>query len=439
MPVTWYNNHTFTTPFPLQRIPMPKCLRLITMCFVAAFVGLLGTLARPALAQETVSGEVWLGGQLFSSEDLDTLRAVAGLSDEEAKNVGEILQGAMVEARILDRKFSESFRKLQMSYWEDPELQKDHDKYTKKMADMVKAQTEKVEALEKGTLADVKLLLSNDQVQKGWAKFIRARQRLVLRGEGLVRSDIAGLVRGLKLSDEERKQIDPLLESHETTMSQLTADIRPLIKIAGEGQGTGPGRWFRERPEPSEADSTRYQNLIKKLQSEYIQTAQKIEPLLSSENRDGFIRLRVKIEGENTGMVFTSKNDMRTRSILRMRSLSKAQREELKGIIKKSDEEYFELNKKLLRHVDALRLKGEEFSWDDEEYRKLAKDGVKITEKLYDTLFAKLTPAQQEAIGSGLQGSDDAEEAFRRPRRPDRYWWGGNDGLFEEELQDEEE
>lgn len=72
---------------------------------VACVVVIVAMAAGFARAQETVSGEVWLGSQLFTVEDLDNLTTACKLSDDERAGAQEVMRGAQ-EQRGSERRFA---------------------------------------------------------------------------------------------------------------------------------------------------------------------------------------------------------------------------------------------------------------------------------------------------------------------------------------------
>jgi hypothetical protein len=417
---------------------------LLLVCGCAA---VLASSARPVVAQEVLSGEVDLGASMFTIEDLENLSAAANLSKDQRDAALELMRGGMARARSLALK---SARKL-MDDVEGHEM--DEEKMMKRMEEWRDAEKKKAEELvtiEKEVMGELKMLLEGEQANEGWNKFERSRRRLLLQGvsetimaaghgddDSMMSYDIMGMgqgvpdlvgtVRASKLEAADTKAIAEPIEQYETNMDTLVKEYRSLAAPLLKGGGNTWMMYGMDEENKPGVDAKKLKDIATRMKQTHVRHAKLVAEALTGDARERFIRQRLRAEFQWRWQ--PSKRVPQVQSILKLRSLSESQREEINALVKKTDSKLIELAAKGLAEQDEgiLQDKQEEASNPWEEMQKpeameRAKEEAKLRSQLVKDAVAVLNSEQRNAYETGIENDDDMKNMFEK-RRHGRHRW----------------
>lgn len=192
--------------------------RWLTVSVVAAVVCLM---AIPAMAQRRPGGERQGGPQRFNpTENLKTLVGKLDLNEEQKTKVAEVFKAAE-EAQKAEREKNQPKMEELRKQMDEARKANDQDKVNKLMQEMRALFASGAET-QKKTLEQVKAVLTPEQVTKLdqlLAEQQRARSRLL--------SDIAlRNAETLKLTDEQKKQLEELSKAYREAAGKITGDDR---------------------------------------------------------------------------------------------------------------------------------------------------------------------------------------------------------------------
>ncbi|MFO0856272.1 MAG: hypothetical protein U0640_02805 [Phycisphaerales bacterium] len=404
-----------------------------------------------AHAQETISDQVWLGSALFTIEDLENLTDAAKLSDDQRDAALELMRGGMARARTMALR---SYRGTDDWDWSDMSGEDSMAKM-KEWQDKQKKQQEEVVEVEKSVMNDLKTLLEPTQVDDGWPKFERSRRRLLLRsvsqvqqhvmqlaaqaGESMEVSmsysgygmdsevpDLIATIRAAKLSKADMDSIATVTEQYATSMDALIKDYRGAAKTLLKAQqgfmGFGMGE---EQAKPSEGDIKTIQDVVKRMGETHIKYAHQIDNELKGDAKDRFMRQRLRAEFK--WQWTPSKRLPQIKAILKLKSLSKDQKEEITSLMKKADDELLRLAAENLRKQDEQQLSGKdkENPWEymqNEEGRERVKKEAKIRKELIKDVVNVLDDNQKTAYETGIENDQDLADAFEKRRYGTEAW-----------------
>jgi len=415
---------------------------------VSAAVVFVVMAASPMLAraQETISDQVWLGSTLFTIEDLENLTEAAKLTQDQQDAALELMRGGMARARTMALR---TYRGSDDFDWNDGE---DQEKKMKEWQDRLEKQRREVVEVEKSVMEDLKSLLEPAQADEGWAKFERSRRRLLLRSVDQVQQqaaqmqggnnmhyfgawgqesvpDLVATIRASKLTKEDVESISLIMEQYATSMDALIKDYRAGAKLLLKGQQGYWGGWSddSEAEKPSEGDLTKVMDSIKRMKETHVRHAQQVDNTLTGDAKDRFMRQRLRAEFK--WQWTPSKRLPQMKAILKLKSLTKEQREEVTGMIKKADEELMRLAAEGLRAQDTARLSGSEEAnqnpWErmqGEEAQARAKKEAKVRKDLIKDAVALLDDAQKMAYETGIESEQDLANAFEKRRHGTEAW-----------------
>jgi hypothetical protein len=399
-----------------------------------------------ARAQETISDQVWLGSTLFTIEDLENLTEAAKLTQDQQDAALELMRGGMARARTMALR---TYRGSDDFDWNDGE---DQEKKMKEWQDRLEKQRREVVEVEKSVMEDLKSLLEPAQADEGWAKFERSRRRLLLRSVDQVQQqaaqmqggnnmhyfgawgqesvpDLVATIRASKLTKEDVESISLIMEQYATSMDALIKDYRAGAKLLLKGQQGYWGGWSddSEAEKPSEGDLTKVMDSIKRMKETHVRHAQQVDNTLTGDAKDRFMRQRLRAEFK--WQWTPSKRLPQMKAILKLKSLTKEQREEVTGMIKKADEELMRLAAEGLRAQDTARLSGSEDAnqnpWErmqGEEAQARAKKEAKVRKDLIKDAVALLDDAQKMAYETGIESEQDLANAFEKRRHGTEAW-----------------
>lgn len=406
-----------------------------------------------AHAQETISDQVWLGSALFTIEDLENLTEAAKLSDDQRDAALELMRGGMARARTMALR---SYRGTDDWDWSDMSGEDSMAKM-KEWQDKQKKQQEEVVEVEKSVMNDLKTLLEPPQVDEGWPKFERSRRRLLLRSVPQVQQhamqlaaqagkssemevamsysgfgmdsevpDLIATIRAAKLSKGDMDSIAIVTEQYSTSMDALIKDYRGAAKTLLKAQQGFMGFGMdEEQAKPSEGDIKTIQDVVKRMGETHIKYAHQIDNELKGDAKDRFMRQRLRAEFK--WQWTPSKRLPQIKAILKLKSLSKDQKEEITSLMKKADDELLRLAAENLRKQDEQQLTGKdkENPWEymqNEEGRERVKKEAKIRKELIKDVVNVLDDNQKTAYETGIENDQDLADAFEKRRHGTEAW-----------------
>lgn len=417
---------------------------LALLCAIAGFVAL----APASRAQETVSDQVWLGSALFTIEDLENLTEAAKLNQDQQDAALELMRGGMARARTLALR---TYRGGDEWDWGDGA---DMEAKMKEWKEKQKKQREEVVDVEKSVMNDLKTLLEPAQADEGWSKFERSRRRLLLRGVQQVQQQVAQLaaqggdggmnvsysygtqnevpdliatVRSSKLSKSDMDSIATIMDQYATSMDALIKDYRGAAKTmlhGGQGYYWGDGG---EDAKPSDGDIKTINDSIKRMGETHIKYAHQVDSTLRGDAKDRFMRQRLRAEFKWQWM--PSKRLPQMKGILKLKSLTSEQKEQLGGLMKKTDNELLRLASESLRKQDEQKLSGKEEDNENPwaymqgaDAQERQKKEAKIRKDLVKDALALLDDGQKAAYETGIESEQDLADAFDKRRHGTESW-----------------
>ncbi len=420
----------------------------------------------PALhAQETISDQVWLGSALFTIEDLENLTDAAKLSQDQQDAALELMRGGMARARTMALK---TYRGNDDWDWGDGE---DQEAKMKEWVDKQKKQKEEIVEVEKSVMNDLKTLLEPAQADEGWSKFERSRRRLLLRsvqnvrqqmrhlnqsgGDGMGFSyayagmdsevpDLVATIRSSKLSKSDMDSIATIIDQYVTVMDALIKDYRGAAKTMLSGQQHMG--FSHDSEKPSEGDIKTINDTIKRMGETHIKYAHQVDNALTGDAKDRFMRQRLRAEFK--WQWTPSKRLPQIKGIMKLKSLSKDQKEDITKLMKNADDELLRLASESLRKQDERKLSGKEEDaenpWaymQDEHAQERMKKEAKIRKQLVKDALDVLDDNQKTAYETGIENDQDLADAFEKRRHGTESWgldqdiagWDWNDMRGEDE------
>jgi hypothetical protein len=159
----------------------------------------------------------------------------------------------------------------------------------------------------------------------------------------------------------------------------------------------------------------------------HVRHAQQIDNTLKGDAKDRFMRQRLRAEFK--WQWTPSKRLPQIKAILKLKSLTKDQKDELTGMIKKADDELMRLASEGLRAQDTERLSGKQNEqqnpWEamqSEGAQERAKKEAKVRKELIKEAVALLDDAQKTAYETGIESDQDLANAFEKRRHGTEAW-----------------
>lgn len=405
-----------------------------------------------ARAQETIANEVSLGSALFTIEDLENLTDAAKLSKEQQDAALELMRSAMARARTITLKTYRS-----MDDWGDTD-EADQMKLMEEWKKKNEERRDEVLNLEKGVMNDLKTLLEPEQVNDGWPKFERSRRRLLLRGMPQVQQqmqymlqqenpedamimhaygddmmgvpDLVAILRSSKLTKDELTSLDLLLEQYATSMDSLLKEYRAAAKPV---LGAEWGMWDGEGGKLSKGDAETIKDRIEKMKQTHVRYARQVGELLKGEAHDRFMRQRLR--AEHTWQWQPSKRLPQVKAILKLRSLTDSQREQVTAAVKEADRKLLQFAMEDLKQKDEDTIAGKKEDkpyWErmqSPEGMERQKKEARVRKDLVKEITALLDDKQRNAYETGIENEQDLATAFEKRRHGSSPWEGHDQEL----------
>lgn len=398
---------------------MTNLVRILTgAASTAAFVFFsTAAFATKAMAQETVSRDVWLGSQIFGVEDLEALDRAAKLSTDQREAAQELMRSALPQARSLVVQWTRGYSELSL----DPKYGDDWDSMRPKYAELSKRIVEDAVKLEADVMNNLKSLLNEDQLE-GWAAFERHRRRLVLRSEGgRTNVDVFGMVRAIKPTPAEWELISPMLDSYERALDSMVQEYRPLLRR----QGDAPSRWYNDFDMMTPEEQKQFVDLTRRISQLHVRTARQIAEQLPDDKRLALQKQRLFAEERDNEQFESFRGLPHIRSALGIRSLSAEQKQRIKQLTRDADETLLRALITQKNESDLKILAGEDPDHGGTDSNRLA-ESRKLRFDAYQTLMqdvlAVLSPEQKRAFETGIEDAADVERLFSRRRYAADRW-----------------
>lgn len=418
---------------------------VLSACAITCLAGV----APATHAQETVSDQVWLGSALFTIEDLENLTEAAKLNQDQQDAALELMRGGMARARTMALR---SYRGTDDWDWSDGE---DQMAKMKEWEEKLKKQREEVVDVEKSVMNDLKTLLEPAQVDEGWPKFERSRRRLLLRSVQQVQQqaaqlaqqhggndsmefamsfsgmesevpDLIATIRASKLSKADLESLATVTDQYATSMDAVIKEYRGAAKTLLSGQ---QGYWGfghdEDAAKPSEGDLKTIKDTIKRMDDTHIKYAHQVDNELKGEAKDRFMRQRLRAEFK--WQWTPAKRLPQIKAVMKLKSLTKDQKEEISSLMKKADEELLRLAAENLRKQDEQKLSGKEETnpWEHmqtPEGQERVKKEAKVRKDLIKDVLAVLDDNQKGAYETGIENDQDLADAFEKRRHGTEAW-----------------
>ena len=406
--------------------------------------------AGTARGQETVANEVSLGSSLFTVEDLENLTEATKLTQEQKDAALELMRSGMARARTITLRAYRS-----MDDWEAVEDAADQAKMMEEWQKKAEERKTEVIDLEKSVMNDLKTLLEPEQANEGWPKFERSRRRLLLRGiqqvqqqvqyamqqqsaaEGEAMSymlrgdesgvpDLVGILRASKLTAADMASLDLLLEQYATSMDTLIKEYRAAAKPV---MGSEWGMWTTGTS-LTKGDAETIKDRIEKMRQTHVRYARQVAEVLKGEAHDRFMRQRLR--AEHTWQWQPSKRLPQVKAVLKLRSLTDAQREQLNAAVKEADAKLLQFAIEDLKQKDEDTIAGKKDdrpAWQrmqTPEGLERQKKDARVRKGLIKQIVAMLDDKQRNAYETGIENEQDLANAFEK-RRHGSDPWGGVD------------
>lgn len=425
-----------------------------------------GLAAGVARGQEAVANEVSLGSSLFTVEDLENLTEAAKLTQEQKEAALQLMRSGMARARTITLRAYRS-----MEDWEAVEDVADQAKMMEEWQKRAEERKTEVIDLEKSVMNDLKTLLEPEQANEGWPKFERSRRRLLLRGiqqvqqqvqyylqqhnaaEGAVAShvyggdqfgvpDLIGVLRASKLTAADMASLELVLEQYATSMDTLIKEYRVAAKPV---LGAEWGMWQANEEGLSKSDAETIADRVEKMRQTHVRYARQVGETLKGDAHDRFMRQRLR--GEFAWQWQPSKRLPQVKAVLKLRSLTDAQRQQVNAAVKDADAKLLQFAIEDLKQKDEDTISGkkdEKPYWErmqTPEAMERQKKDARVRKDLVKEIVALLDDKQRNAYETGIENEQDLADAFEKRRHGSNPWenadqeligwdysdWGGED------------
>jgi hypothetical protein len=365
--------------------------------------------AGAARAQQTITECADINHAIFTAQDLQALDKAAKLSAAQKESIESLMREALSRARQeYGEMLHECEQRNQAIYQAAAEDTSNPDaykvartKYLSAYVTLEAAASKKIAAIEREALGDIRTALTSEQASAGWAAFERSRRRLVLeqRGWGADQGrNPRSLVQGAKLSSDDVAAAEPVLARYEL-------DIDPLLTKRMEGLI----RMNKETLEKAHSEEVDYKVLREMWKSPDLNTAEikrlnvraaiAVEKTLSDEGKQQFLRQRIGLEVSDE--ISRPAADERVRPIVKLKSLSPKQADEIHDLIEQADKAVFQMAITELRARDEAALRSE--APTEEQARAHSAE----TSKQYTTRLTTLVKALRGLLTSEQRAEVD--------------------------------
>jgi hypothetical protein len=351
-------------------------------------------------AQQPISECTEISHAIFTSQDLQALDKAAKLSPAQKEAIESLMREALSRARqefaALLHECGQRRQEIYQAAAEDTANPEAYPiaskKYLSMYLTMEATASRKIASIEREALGDIRSTLTPEQATTGWTAFERFRRRLILeqRSWGADQGrNPRTLVIGAKLSEADLAAAEPVLASYDLSIDPLlTQRMDGLIRRHKENleraqSGDIDYKFLRETWQSPDLKTS----AIKQLN---VRTAISIEKALSEQGKKQFLRQRVGLELSD---VFPRPAvDPDVRAIVKLKSLTPEQKDELEPLIEKADEAMFQVALTQLRARDDAALRAEALT----EEQTRARDAE--TMKQYNTRLAVLVKSLRAVL-----------------------------------------
>ncbi len=380
--------------------------RLSRLC--ALLLPAICAITPSAVAQEVIARDVYIDSHLVTVDDVEFLRDAARLTSEQMEAATTLLTGCRERLAAAQRRQERADRK-----WREIEDEEVRDKEYRRLMEKY---VEDCATAEQEFMSDLKSLLTDGQ-QDAWRRFERARRRLLIRNTvNLERIDLVSILRNAGGDDGKNPEMASAIEQYEQEMDLLVQQRRPLAKALGRSTYG----WLNRRDEDPKADAD-CRAVAARIMELHARTARAFAQLLPEEKRDVFDTRYIRAIWGETLPHFL--RDEEVAEVLRVRSLSKDQRERVKEITTKAENELLQACRARMSRWEQqtiANLRNESYQDDGENFYET--HILKTYKAVRKEAFDVLTPAQREAFENGEDPLDGpGPEEPDKDRRPDEY------------------
>lgn len=417
--------------------------------------------AGTARGQETVANEVSLGSSLFTVEDLENLTDAAKLTAEQKEAALQLMRSAMARARTITLRAHRS-----MDEWEAIDDMSDQAKMMEEWQKKAEERKTEVIDLEKSVMNDLKTLLEPEQANDGWPKFERSRRRLLLRGVLQVQQqvqyfvqqqnaasgaamaygfggdqmgvpDLIGILRASKLTPADMGSLELLLEQYATSMDMLIKEYRVAAKPL---LGNEWGMWHATEEGLNKSDAETIADRIEKMRQTHVRYARQVGETLKGDAHDRFMRQRLR--AEYTWQWQPSKRLPQVKAVLKLRSLTDAQREQVNAAVKDADAKLLQFAIEDLKQKDEDTISGKKDEtpyWErmqSPEAMERQKKDARVRRDLIKQIVGLLDEGQRNAYETGIENEQDLADAFEKRRHGSSPWADADQELIDWDYSD---
>ncbi len=359
---------------------------------------LAGAWAPPARAQELISPYLEEGTEPFSLFDVLALTRRAAFNDEKLAAARDILEGSRIELAIAQRVLDRTRWRIDLEHPEDdPKHAKPREQALKHAQSTFRSKSEEIE---KGFLADMRMLLGSSQ-EPQWEKYLRDRRLYAF----WMTSGVGGIVRigtvleHLELSDQERAGIARPLAEHEDEVDKAICDYLAIRRQQLAAQEAADGDLPADQ---AESYSTRTKATLVRAAESIARAVKTISAELTPEHAIAFAA-RFDVQRARLLLSATAlEQDPEVGEIVRISTLTRDQKLRLRQLIRKADEEIARNYRPVLAAFDA-RLAGNDYNFDQEAYEKATKAAAPVYAKLRKEMLEVLTSEQRRAMDEGAE------------------------------------
>lgn len=238
--------------------------------------------------------------------------------------------------------------------------------------------------------------------------------------------DLIATIRASKLSKADLESLATVTDQYATSMDAVIKEYRGAAKTLLSGQ---QGYWGfghdEDAAKPSEGDLKTIKDTIKRMDDTHIKYAHQVDNELKGEAKDRFMRQRLRAEFK--WQWTPAKRLPQIKAVMKLKSLTKDQKEEISSLMKKADEELLRLAAENLRKQDEQKLSGKEETnpWEHmqtPEGQERVKKEAKVRKDLIKDVLAVLDDNQKGAYETGIENDQDLADAFEKRRHGTEAW-----------------